>query len=142
MYQSILIVISRRRGTHVGKQADPEHELMQLRMARAWSRPQTVGSGSVPFWALSSCEAKEWVRHQAADYPSNECVRLGPWSARKQVTAELHKEEKKEHTAEFSRVTRWYAKNVPGPGPVLSDTLERLSSDEPRTTRSHNQSGI
>lgn len=91
------------------KQADPEHELMQLHTARAWSRPQTVGSGSVPFWALSSCEAKEWVRHQAADYPSNECVRQGPWLARKQVTAELHKEESKEHTREFSRATRWYA---------------------------------
>jgi hypothetical protein len=49
----------------VEKQADPEHELMQPRRARAWSKPQTVGSGRVPFWALSSCEAKEWVRHQA-----------------------------------------------------------------------------
>ena len=65
------------------KQADPKHQLMQLRMVGVWSRPQTVGSGSVPFWALSSCEAKEWVRHQSADHPSNECVRQGPWSARK-----------------------------------------------------------
>lgn len=60
------------------KQADPEHELMQLRTSRAWSMPQTVGSGSVPFWALSKYEAKEWVRHQAADYPSNECLGKDP----------------------------------------------------------------
>lgn len=46
------------------KQADPEHELMQLRMAGAWSRPQTVGSGSVPFGCCqavkrrSECDTK------------------------------------------------------------------------------------
>jgi hypothetical protein len=89
----------------------PEHELMQLRMSRAWSRPQTVGSGSVPFWALSKCEAKEWVRHQAADYPSNECVRQGPWSARKQVTAELTKKNRRNRLQSSAELgTRRYAR--------------------------------
>ena len=77
------------------KQADPKHKLVQLRMARAWSKPQTVGSGSEPLWALSSCEAKEWVRHQAAGYPFSKRVRPGPWSTSKQMTAKLHREEER-----------------------------------------------
>lgn len=47
---------------HVEGPTDPEQELMRLCTVGELSRkPQTAGSGSVPLWALSNCEAKEWV---------------------------------------------------------------------------------
>lgn len=40
------------------KQASPEHEFMQLRMAEVWSRPQTGGPGSVPFGRCQAVSPK------------------------------------------------------------------------------------
>lgn len=45
---------------HVEGPTDPEQELMRLCTVGELSRkPQTAGSGSVPFWALSRSEAKD-----------------------------------------------------------------------------------
>jgi hypothetical protein len=67
----------------VEKQADPGTSSCS-RVGRQLGRGlKQLVPGSVPFWALSSCEAKEWVRHQAARFPFNKCVRQGPWSTRR-----------------------------------------------------------
>jgi hypothetical protein len=60
--------------THVEKQADPECELMQQRIGMVSRGLKQLTPGVRLVGALSRCEARGWVRHQGADYPSNEYV--------------------------------------------------------------------